>query len=137
MMMAASEGAMAFAKGLGAVHSMSHAIGANEDLRLHHGTLNAVVLPTVLRFNAAHVGDKYAQLRRAMGLKENADISEWIEQYNASIGLPENLAVMGVTDDLIPALAQHCMTDACHFSNPKRPTVEEYEVMFRDAMGQG
>ena len=53
-----------------------------------------------------HVGDKYAQLRRAMGLKENADISEWIEQYNASIGLPENLAVMGVTDDLIPALAQ-------------------------------
>lgn len=135
MMMAASEGAMAFAKGLGAVHSMSHAIGANEDLRLHHGTLNAVVLPTVLRFNAEHVGDKYTQLRRAMGLAENADIAEWITEFNASIDLPENLGVMGVTSSLIPDLAQHCMTDACHFSNPKRPTVEEYEVMFADAMG--
>ena len=58
MMMAASEGAMAFVKGLGAVHSMSHAIGADTELRLHHGTLNAVLLPTVLRFNADHVGDK-------------------------------------------------------------------------------
>lgn len=135
MMMAASEGAMAFAKGLGAVHSMSHAIGANEDLRLHHGTLNAVVLPTVLRFNADHVGDKYTQLRRAMGLAENADIAEWITEFNASIDLPENLGVMGVTSSLIPDLAQHCMTDACHFSNPKRPTVDEYEVMFADAMG--
>lgn len=135
MMMAASEGAMAFAKGLGAVHSMSHAIGANEDLRLHHGTLNAVVLPTVLRFNADHVGDKYTHLRRAMGLAENADIAEWITEFNASIDLPENLGVMGVTSSLIPDLAQHCMTDACHFSNPKRPTVEEYEVMFADAMG--
>ncbi len=135
MMMAASEGAMAFAKGLGAVHSMSHAIGANEDLRLHHGTLNAVVLPTVLRFNADHVGDKYTQLRRAMGLAENADIAEWIEEYNASIDLPANLGAMGVTDAMIPDLAQHCMTDACHFSNPKRPTVEEYEVMFGEAMG--
>lgn len=135
MMMAASEGAMAFAKGLGAVHSMSHAVGAREDLRLHHGTLNAVVLPTVLRFNADHVGDKYDQLRRAMGLKANADISEWIEEYNASLDLPENLGVMGVTDAMIPDLAKHCMTDACHFSNPKRPTVEEYEVMFDQARG--
>ncbi len=135
MMMAASEGAMAFAKGLGAVHSMSHALGANEDLRLHHGTLNAVVLPTVLRFNADHVGDKYSQLRRAMGLTENADISEWIAVYNSSLGLPENLGVMGVSADMIPELARHCMTDACHYSNPKRPTVEEYEVMFEQAIG--
>ncbi|NQW00096.1 MAG: iron-containing alcohol dehydrogenase [Rhodospirillales bacterium] len=135
MMMAASEGAMAFAKGLGAVHSMSHAIGANETLRLHHGTLNAVVLPTVLRFNAAHVGDKYDQLRRAMGLAENASISDWISEFNSTLGLPENLSVMGVTNAMIPDLAQHCMTDACHFSNPKRPTVDEYEAMFAEALG--
>lgn len=135
MMMAASEGAMAFSKGLGAVHSMSHAIGADAALRLHHGTLNAVLLPTVLRFNADHVGDKYSQLRRAMGLSGNTDIADWITAYNAALGLPENLGAMGVTADMVPALAQHCMTDACHFSNPKQPTVAEYERMFRDAIG--
>ncbi|WP_169568318.1 iron-containing alcohol dehydrogenase [Sneathiella limimaris] len=135
MMMAASEGAMAFAKGLGAVHSMSHAVGANEELRAHHGTLNAVLLPTVLRFNAPHVGDKFVKLRQAMGLSEGADIATWIEGYNAELGLPSNLAEMGVTEDMIPDLAKHCLTDACHFSNPVQPTQEEYEQMYRDAMG--
>ena len=67
-MMASTEGAMAFSKGLGAVHSMSHAIGADQELRLHHGTLNGVILPTILRFNKDHVGDKYARIARAMGM---------------------------------------------------------------------
>jgi 4-hydroxybutyrate dehydrogenase len=135
MMMAASEGAMAFAKGLGSVHSMSHAVGANEELQAHHGTLNAIFLPTVLRFNAVHVDDKYAQLRRAMGLTAKANISDWISEYNMSLGLPENLGAMGVVDEMVPDLAVHCMTDACHFSNPKRPTAEDYEVMFIEAIG--
>jgi len=135
MMMAASEGAMAFSKGLGAVHSMSHAIGADETLRLHHGTLNAVVLPTVLRFNADHVGDKYTKLRRSMGLADGTDIADWITDFNATLDLPENLGAMGVTDAMVPALARHCMTDACHFTNPKQPTVGEYETMFVEAIG--
>ncbi len=135
MMMAASEGAMAFAKGLGAVHSMSHAVGANEELGAHHGTLNAVLLPTVLRFNAPHVGDKFVKLRQAMGLAEGADIADWITNFNAELGLPANLAEMGVTEDMIPALATHCLTDACHFANPVHPTQEEYEEMYREAMG--
>jgi len=135
MMMAASEGAMAFAKGLGAVHSMSHAVGALPELQAHHGTLNAVLLPTVLRFNADHVGDKYARLRQAMGLEEGADISDWISKFNSSLSLPANLAQMGVTDEMIPALAVHCMTDACHFTNPVQPTVKEYEEMYRESLG--
>ena len=57
MMMASTEGAMAFSKGLGAVHSMSHAIGANQELRLHHGTLNGVILPTVIRFCLLYTSD--------------------------------------------------------------------------------
>ncbi|MBT3533720.1 MAG: iron-containing alcohol dehydrogenase [Rhodospirillaceae bacterium] len=135
MMMAASEGAMAFAKGLGCVHSMSHALGADEEMRLHHGTLNAVILPTVLRFNADHVGDKYVRLRRAMGLEEGADIAAWIENFNVELGLPGGLREMGVREDMFPALAEHCMTDACHFANPRTPTVAQYEVMFAEAMG--
>lgn len=135
MMMAASEGAMAFAKGLGAVHSMSHAVGANDALGAHHGTLNAVLLPTVLRFNAPHVGDKFVRLRRAMLLDEGADIALWISAFNAKLGLPANLSEMGVTPEMIPDLARHCMTDACHFTNPKQPTVAEYESMFNEALG--
>jgi alcohol dehydrogenase class IV len=135
MMMAASEGAMAFSKGLGAVHSMSHALGADAEMRLHHGTLNAVLLPTVLRFNADHVGEKFVRLRRAMGLEEGADIAQWIEEFNQSLDLPANLSEMGVKSEMIPDLIEHCMTDACHFSNPKVPTREEYEVMFNDALG--
>ena len=134
MMMAASEGAMAFAKGLGAVHSMSHAVGADEDLRLHHGTLNAVLLPTVLRFNADHVGDKFVRLRRAMSLADDADIAEWISEFNGALGLPRNLGEMGVTADMVPKLAAHCMTDACHFTNPKQPSVQEYAEMFGEAI---
>ena len=82
MMMASTEGAMAFSKGLGAVHSMSHAIGADQELRLHHGTLNGVILPTILRFNKDHVGDKYARIARAMGKAESVDLADEIEKLN-------------------------------------------------------
>ena len=84
MMMAATEGAMAFSKGLGAVHSMSHACGADQALRLHHGTLNAVLLPTILDFNRDHVGDKYARLNAAMGCEAGADPAEVIRELNAA-----------------------------------------------------
>ena len=135
MMMAASEGAMAFAKGLGCVHSMSHAVGANPDLRAHHGTLNAVLLPTVLRLNAPHVGNKYDHLRRAMGLEAGADIAQWITEFNRQLELPANLGEMGVTADMVPGLATHCLSDACHFANPVQPTQEEYEALFHEAIG--
>ena len=135
MMMAASEGAMAFAKGLGCVHSMSHAVGANPDLRAHHGTLNAVLLPTVLRLNAPHVGNKYDHLRRAMGLEAGADIAQWITEFNRQLELPANLGEMGVTADMVPGLATHCLSEACHFANPVQPTQEEYEALFHEAIG--
>ena len=135
MMMAASEGAMAFAKGLGCVHSMSHAVGADPTLRAHHGTLNAVLLPTVLRLNAPHVGDKYVRLRRAMGLEEGADIAEWITEFNQQLELPANLGEMGVTAEMVPGLSTHCLSDACHFANPVQPTQEEYEALFHEAIG--
>ena len=91
MMMAATEGAMAFTKGLGAVHSMSHACGANQELRLHHGTLNGVIIPTIIRINKSHVGDKYERISRSMGLPGSSDLAAVIENFNNKIGLPKNL----------------------------------------------
>ena len=69
-----------------------------------------------------------------MSLADDADIAEWISEFNAALGLPRNLGEMGVTADMVPKLAAHCMTDACHFTNPKQPTVHEYADMFGEAI---
>ena len=134
MMMASTEGAMAFSKGLGAVHSMSHAIGANQELGLHHGTLNAVILPSVLRFNQDHVGNKYSRIARAMGMNESINLATEIEKLNEKIGMPSNLAEMGVTEDMIPDLIAHAMTDPSNITTPRVPTLEEWEKLFLEAI---
>ena len=134
MMMASTEGAMAFSKGLGAVHSMSHAIGANQELRLHHGTLNGVILPTILRFNHDHVGDKYPRISRAMGKSESVDLAVEIEKLNEKIGLPSGLKEMGVTEEMIPELVAHSITDPSNMTTPRLPSPEEWEKLFLEAM---
>jgi len=134
MMMAATEGAMAFSKGLGSVHSMSHACGADQSLRLHHGTLNAVILPTILDFNRDHVGDKYARLNAAMGISADSDPADFIRNLNAELGLPANLSEMGVQTDAIPALAAHAAKDVCTFTNPRPCSAAEYEELFEKAL---
>ena len=135
MMMAAAEGAMGFSKGLGSVHSMSHACGADQALRLHHGTLNAVILPTILDFNRDHVGDKYTRLNAAMGLDASADPAEFIRELNAEIGLPANLGEMGVQKDAIADLSSHAAKDVCTFTNPRPCSAEEYEGLYEIAIG--
>ena len=134
MMMASTEGAMAFSKGLGAVHSMSHAIGANQELGLHHGTLNAVILPSVLRFNQDHIGNKYSRIARAMRKNESINLATEIEKLNEKIGMPSNLSEMGVTEDMIPDLIAHAMTDPSNITTPRVPSLEEWEKLFLEAM---
>ena len=134
MMMASTEGAMAFSKGLGAVHSMSHAAGANQELRLHHGTLNAVILPSVLRFNRNYVGDKYSRILRAMGKNQSSDLANEIEKLNEKIGMPGSLAEMGVTEDMIPELIAHAMTDPSNITTPRVPDLDEWEKLFLEAI---
>tara|TARA_B100001564_G_scaffold147202_1_gene123699 strand:- start:131 stop:1267 length:1137 start_codon:yes stop_codon:yes gene_type:complete len=136
MMMASTEGAMAFSKGLGAVHSMSHAAGANQELRLHHGTLNAVILPSVLRFNRNYVGDKYSRILRAMGKNQSSDLANEIEKLNEKIGMPGSLAEMGVTEDMIPELIAHAMTDPSNITTPRVPDLDEWEKLFLEAINK-
>jgi alcohol dehydrogenase class IV len=134
MMMASTEGAMAFSKGLGAVHSMSHATGANQELRLHHGTLNAVILPAVLRFNQNHVGNKYSRIALAMGKNQSIDLANEISRLNEEIGIPSGLAEMGVTEDMIPELVTHSITDPSNLTTPRLPNEEEWEKLFLESM---
>ena len=136
LMMAASEGAMGFAKGLGVVHAMSHALGADPQLRLHHGTLNAILLPVVLEFNDGHVGDKYARLRQVMGLSPERDLAAWLRDYNRTIGIPSNLGELGVEAAAIPWLTEHCFADPCHALAPRKPDASDYDRLFRQALVQ-
>src|SRR5690349_14203446 len=96
MMMASFQGALAFVKGLGVVHSLSHALGRVQELRLHHGTLNAVILPHSLAMIAGHADEKFARIRRALGLGADADLAAAISDLNRRIGLPSSLSQMGV-----------------------------------------
>jgi 4-hydroxybutyrate dehydrogenase len=133
MMMAAMEGAMAFQKGLGAVHALSHPLGALPGLKLHHGTLNAVLLPAVLRFNAPAVGDKIARLAAAMGLKPGADVAQAIAGLNARLGLPAGLKSMGVPEAALDGIAAAAPKDHCHATNPRTASVADYRALLAQA----
>jgi alcohol dehydrogenase class IV len=129
MMMAATEGALAFQKGLGAVHALSHPLGALHDLKLHHGTLNAVLLPAVLRFNAPEVGDKLERIGRAMGLPADADLPRAVADLNRRLGLPPRLNAMGVPRDALRGIAEAAPKDHCHATNPRKASVQDYRAM--------
>jgi alcohol dehydrogenase class IV len=135
MMMASLQGGLTFQKGLGAVHAMSHPLGGLRDPVLHHGTLNAVILPAVLRFNAGHVGDKYERLAAAIGLPAGTDPAEAIEALNRRLGLPASLREMGVTDDVIPRMVEGAVADHSTASNPRPLDAADYEALFAATMG--
>jgi alcohol dehydrogenase class IV len=133
MMMASLHGALAFQKGLGAVHSMSHPLGGVQGLALHHGTLNAVVLPAVLRFNEGHAGSKYGKLKAAFGLPEQADLARDIAALNARIGLPPSLKAMGVPRELLPRMVAGAMADHSTATNPRPLTEDDFSRLFAEA----
>lgn len=129
MMICALEGAMAFQKGLGAVHALTHPLGAIRSLNLHHGTLNAVLMPAVLRFNRPVIGAKSDELARRMGGAPDAVIAA----LNISLGMPSGLRAMGVTDAMMEEVAQAAMKDHCHATNPRIATPAEYLAILHES----
>ncbi len=95
LMMGALEGGLTFQKGLGAVHALSHALGSLPKPVLHHGVLNAIFLPPVLRFNASVVPEKLERLNEALGLPRDADLASNVEALNRRIGIPIGLRTLG------------------------------------------
>ncbi|MGI9151872.1 MAG: iron-containing alcohol dehydrogenase [Limnohabitans sp.] len=144
MMSASMQGAMAFQKGLGCVHSLSHSLGGVNP-RLHHGTLNAMFLPAVVRFNA-HAPSvqnerRMQRMAYAMGLGEIEQplaaaqaIAQAITAMNTRLGLPKGLAEMGVEPAWFDKIIEGAMADHCHKTNPRIATAQEYREMLEAAM---
>ena len=134
MMMASLQGGLTFQKGLGAVHAMSHPLGGLRELRLHHGTLNAVILPAVLRFNRSHAAERIGTLERALGLAPGVDLATHIERLNERLALPACLADMGVTAAMLPAMVEGAVRDHSNATNPRPASREDYEMLFQQVL---
>jgi 4-hydroxybutyrate dehydrogenase len=136
MMSASLQGALAFQKGLGCVHSLSHSLGGINP-KLHHGTLNAIFLPAVIRFNreAATVQDegKIVRLAGAMGLESPANVESAIARMTADLGLPIRLSTLGVESAQFDRIIEGALADHSHTTNPREATPADYRAMLEES----
>lgn len=126
--------------GLGIVHSMAHPLGALYDTP--HGVANAIILPTVMEYNAPATGDKYKYIAKAMGVDgvEEMSVEEYrkaaidaVKQLSKDVGIPDDLKEIVKTED-IPFLAQSAFDDACRPGNPRDTSVEEITELYKSLM---
>jgi alcohol dehydrogenase class IV len=132
MMMAALEGGLTFQKSLGAVHALSHPLGA---LGYHHGTLNAILLPHVLRFNAPAVPEKMAYLKVALGIQPSEDVADAIENLIFTLRMPATLGELGLDPALLPEIAEEATHEHLSATNPRPATAADYRRILEAAMG--
>ncbi|WP_230530219.1 iron-containing alcohol dehydrogenase [Microvirga roseola] len=133
MMMAALEGGLTFQKGLGAVHALSHPLGGLKEVSLHHGTLNAVLLPYVLEFNRTHAEAKYATIRQRLGLNDGDDLADYFRRLNAGLGMPATLSDMKVPRDSFAAIARSATEDHSSATNPRPASEADYRAILEAA----
>ncbi|MCR4523012.1 MULTISPECIES: iron-containing alcohol dehydrogenase [Bosea] len=123
MMAAAAMGAVAFQKGLGAIHSLSHPVGAV--YHTHHGTTNAVVMPPVLRFNRPAIEERIAAAAAYLGIPGGFDgFYDFVLKLRSDLGIPDKLGALGVGTDRIDELAEAAVADPSTGGNPVELTVD-------------
>ncbi|WP_421906216.1 iron-containing alcohol dehydrogenase [Mameliella sp.] len=133
MMSAAMMGATAFQKGLGAIHAMSHPIGAH--FNTHHGTTNAVCMPTVLAFNADAIRDRFDTAAAYLGIEGGFDgFRAFVQDLNDSLNIPRRLSDLGVTEEAIPTLVKGAITDPSCGGNPIELTEQNLTALFKAAL---
>lgn len=138
MLLASSMGAIAFQKGLGAAHSLAHALGAVSGL--HHGHANALVLPAVLAFNREAAQERLARVAIQLGSDPRASVaeravaaSELVRRLKEESGLTGGLSQNGVREEHVPLLVEKAMEDPCHRTNPRPCSAEDFRALLRAA----
>ena len=134
LMMGALEGGLTFQKGLGAVHALSHALGGITALKLHHGTLNAILMPPVLRWNADAAPEKIARLRAVIGLPAGASLADALDDLNRALGIPKTLSELGVTKDMFDWTCDRALADHSHQTNPRKTTRDDYAAILEEVL---
>ncbi|WP_226951482.1 iron-containing alcohol dehydrogenase [Rhizobium terrae] len=134
LMMGALEGGMTFQKGLGAVHALSHALGGLKDAKLHHGTLNAILMPIVLRWNVEieAVAKKVSHLERLAEL-ERTTLADALDELNRRLGITPRLSELGVTRQVIDWVCERALADHSHPTNPRPLNKEDYAAILEAA----
>ncbi|GAB5096007.1 iron-containing alcohol dehydrogenase [Caballeronia sp. HLA56] len=137
MMSASMQGALAFQKGLGCVHSLSHSLGGINP-KLHHGTLNAIFLPAVIAFNSSaptmQEESKLSRIAQAMGLASGDEVGEAIRAMTATLGLPRGLSDLGVTRELFPRIIAGALKDHSHKTNPREASTKDYTAILEASL---
>ncbi|MBH55858.1 MAG: 4-hydroxybutyrate dehydrogenase [Planctomycetaceae bacterium] len=134
MMMCAMQGALSFQKGLGLVHSISHPLGALQQRALHHGTLNSVLMPHVLRFNEPDCRLVLGKIGEMLGITGGVDgISQALTTYSDSMDLPLSLSAMGVEDEDLVGIEPLAVADHCSLTNPRDVTEEAVAEVLKSA----
>lgn len=128
VMSAAAMGSTAFQKGLGAIHAISHPIGAI--YHTHHGTTNAVCMPAVLQFNRSEIASRFDSVAAYLGITGGFDgFCEFVDDLNASMGIPKTLSELGVTDPDIDRLVQDALADPSTGGNPVKMTASNTRTL--------
>ena len=129
MMSAAAMGATAFQKGLGAIHAMSHPVGAV--FNTHHGTTNAVCMPAVLALNAPMIRDRFERVTPYLGIEGGFDgFCEFVQAFNDSFAIPRRLGEMGVTGERVNDLVAMALEDPSCGGNPVPLTADNLRALF-------
>tara|TARA_B100000809_G_scaffold158129_1_gene155447 strand:- start:5132 stop:6253 length:1122 start_codon:yes stop_codon:yes gene_type:complete len=135
MMMASTQGALAFQKGLGLIHSLSHPLGALQEPRLHHGMLNAIFLPHVIRFNASACPGKMDAMAQVMGAGAGADaVANAFDELNTALGLPARLSELGVTPAHFEGIAEAALADHSTPCNPQTLELDDCQAVLEAAL---
>ena len=133
MMSAASMGATAFQKGLGAIHALSHPIGAVH--HTHHGTTNAVFMPSVLRFNAAQIRERFNGVAAYLGIDGGFEgFCQFVDEFNTSFAIPRTLGELGVKNPNIDALVDCALRDPSVGGNPVEMTPADTRALYESVM---